>query len=395
MALATQCPHCRTTFRVAHDQLKLRAGLVRCGACKEIFNGVEHLLRADDVPQFAAFSNPAAVQAIITGAPTNALTERTPSRTMAVPLPATPSVSEKQKIDQGETNSLVTPGRQLPDPQVSASGLATAAGTESSDDPLQRMTLMDFTAFDKPEECRHAEETDPAGAVLLKASVPGRLSLAEEDANAADELGRTIKDLQRKPWRGIELSAMREAEDNRDAAESAEPGFVKRARRQQRIGRTLWMLMSIGSLVLLVGLLAQAAYTFRNQIAARLPQIAPALADACTIIGCRLDLPAQIDFVSIESSELQALASNQSAFMLATLLRNRSATSQAWPGIELTLNDVNEKAIARRVFTARDYLSSSIDSNKGFPANSEQPVKLFFELSQIRASGYRVYLFYP
>ncbi|HVL76980.1 MAG TPA: MJ0042-type zinc finger domain-containing protein, partial [Noviherbaspirillum sp.] len=43
MALATQCPHCRTTFRVAHDQLKLRAGLVRCGACKQIFNGIENL----------------------------------------------------------------------------------------------------------------------------------------------------------------------------------------------------------------------------------------------------------------------------------------------------------------------------------------------------------------
>ena len=48
MALATQCPHCHTTFRVAHDQLKLRAGLVRCGACKQIFNGIEHLLRPDE-----------------------------------------------------------------------------------------------------------------------------------------------------------------------------------------------------------------------------------------------------------------------------------------------------------------------------------------------------------
>jgi predicted Zn finger-like uncharacterized protein len=28
MALATRCPHCQTTFRVANDQLKLHAGLV-------------------------------------------------------------------------------------------------------------------------------------------------------------------------------------------------------------------------------------------------------------------------------------------------------------------------------------------------------------------------------
>src|SRR5471030_2112659 len=39
MALATKCPHCNTIFRVAHDQLKLRGGIVRCGACNEVFDG--------------------------------------------------------------------------------------------------------------------------------------------------------------------------------------------------------------------------------------------------------------------------------------------------------------------------------------------------------------------
>jgi predicted Zn finger-like uncharacterized protein len=36
MALATQCPHCLTIFRVASDQLKLRGGLVRCGSCRSL-----------------------------------------------------------------------------------------------------------------------------------------------------------------------------------------------------------------------------------------------------------------------------------------------------------------------------------------------------------------------
>ncbi len=42
--LASRCPHCKTRFRVTPAQLELRAGLVRCGACREIFNGREHLL---------------------------------------------------------------------------------------------------------------------------------------------------------------------------------------------------------------------------------------------------------------------------------------------------------------------------------------------------------------
>jgi predicted Zn finger-like uncharacterized protein len=47
MALATQCPHCQTRFRVASDQLKLRGGIVRCGACQRIFDGSAHLIDLD------------------------------------------------------------------------------------------------------------------------------------------------------------------------------------------------------------------------------------------------------------------------------------------------------------------------------------------------------------
>ncbi|MBW8900158.1 MAG: zinc-ribbon domain-containing protein, partial [Massilia sp.] len=47
MALATQCPHCHTTFRVAADQLKLRGDIVRCGACQRIFDGNAHLIDLD------------------------------------------------------------------------------------------------------------------------------------------------------------------------------------------------------------------------------------------------------------------------------------------------------------------------------------------------------------
>jgi predicted Zn finger-like uncharacterized protein len=43
MSLATRCPACGTTFRVVSDQLKLQRGLVKCGNCGEIFDGIEHM----------------------------------------------------------------------------------------------------------------------------------------------------------------------------------------------------------------------------------------------------------------------------------------------------------------------------------------------------------------
>jgi predicted Zn finger-like uncharacterized protein len=65
MALATQCPHCHTTFRVASDQLKLRGGIVRCGACQSIFDGSAHLIDLDAL----AASKEQAAQASATAAP--------------------------------------------------------------------------------------------------------------------------------------------------------------------------------------------------------------------------------------------------------------------------------------------------------------------------------------
>lgn len=48
MALASTCPHCRTSFRVVADQLKLHRGLVRCSCCGSTFSGIDHLRYIDD-----------------------------------------------------------------------------------------------------------------------------------------------------------------------------------------------------------------------------------------------------------------------------------------------------------------------------------------------------------
>lgn len=41
--LHTRCPYCRTTFRVSPQQLAARQGQVRCGHCRQVFNGQKHL----------------------------------------------------------------------------------------------------------------------------------------------------------------------------------------------------------------------------------------------------------------------------------------------------------------------------------------------------------------
>ena len=44
MLFLTRCPACNTTFRMTREQLLVRDGKVRCGACRHVFNAMEHLL---------------------------------------------------------------------------------------------------------------------------------------------------------------------------------------------------------------------------------------------------------------------------------------------------------------------------------------------------------------
>lgn len=57
--MLTRCPTCSTAFRVTPEQLKARAGKVRCGHCKAVFNALESLEDAPPVAEAAPAPPPA------------------------------------------------------------------------------------------------------------------------------------------------------------------------------------------------------------------------------------------------------------------------------------------------------------------------------------------------
>ena len=184
------------------------------------------------------------------------------------------------------------------------------------------------------------------------------------------------------------------APDHDDSAATfEEPGFVKRDRRNQKLRKAAAIVMSIGSVLLVAALFGQVITTFRNPLAAYVPALKQPLTQVCAVLGCKVELPTQIDYVTIEQGELQTLT--ETTFSFTTLLRNQSTTAQAWPHIELILDDASDKAILRRVFAPRDYLPAGAELAQGFAPHSEQSVKLYFELGQLKASGYHIAVFYP
>jgi hypothetical protein len=172
-----------------------------------------------------------------------------------------------------------------------------------------------------------------------------------------------------------------------------EPEFVKRSRRQERMGRTRRVLMAGGTIVLLLVLLAQVVLGFRNVLAAQHPAMKPALQAACAVLGCRVELPAQAENLVIETGELTSLGPD--TYALNTLLRNQGNLVLAWPSIELELTDANDKPVLRRVLAPADYLPRGTPAANGFGPHSEQPVTLHFTLGGLQPSGYHTFVFYP
>lgn len=154
------------------------------------------------------------------------------------------------------------------------------------------------------------------------------------------------------------------------------------------------ILWAMATLPLLLLLLAQTIYLFRVELAARLPVLKPALIGYCRILKCSVPLPQKVSLMSIESSELKDDPAHRNKITLGALLRNRAAYTQAFPNLELTLTDSQDKALARRIFSPRDYLSKPGDLTVGLPANQELNVKLHLDTTDLKPLGYRLVLFY-
>ncbi|MFL9924684.1 DUF3426 domain-containing protein [Herbaspirillum lusitanum] len=459
MALATQCPHCFTSFRVASDQLKLRGGLVRCGNCKQVFNGNDYLIdpAVADAQVQAAPSSPAAPtppksegKAVASAAPATpspfsglAFSERPamppPGQNFA-PQPVPPSRIPLPAAGPGVANAPANAVPAQVTPNVFRSGasheyLDAAAEAEASDaaaipdldseltrgnqafayvspqDPAFALPKTRSIDFNIPEHGANAGLAEAAGTMPVRTAIKDAGAESEtwrDEASAGhgqnDSAGSmhaeeaiaatAIDAAQAHPEDDHEDAGHDDAHAPDQADEPDEPAFVKKAERREKLGRIARAVMIVLACVLAPALLLQATYYWRNQIAATVPALRPLLAAACAGLHCTVGLPTEVEKLSLESSELQLVPPNTNIYTLSVVLRNRGASAQAWPHIELTLNNDDEKAVVRRAFRPREYLSQAQIDN-GIPGDSEQQLKLTFELSNAAPSGYRIYLFYP
>ncbi|MEO8164853.1 MAG: zinc-ribbon and DUF3426 domain-containing protein [Betaproteobacteria bacterium] len=155
------------------------------------------------------------------------------------------------------------------------------------------------------------------------------------------------------------------------------------------------LLWTLCVLLMCMTLAVQAAFAFRSEIEVLLPQSRNTYMRACEALGCTTGLPKLSNYLHIEISDLKALdPSHPQEIQLLLSIRNRAPIELAYPAFELTLTDMLEQSMARRVFLPREYLPSDAPAD-GFKAGTELPIQLYLDTGTLRAAGYRLYLFYP
>jgi len=172
------------------------------------------------------------------------------------------------------------------------------------------------------------------------------------------------------------------------------PPFMAEEEPQRR--RTwLW---AIGILLALTALLAQALYRYSAELAVQVPGVRPQLEAACQLLRCQIVLPRRVELMSIEASDLQADPRREGIIVLNAVLRNRARFAQDYPALELTLTDEGDRPLLRRVLAPRDYLDPArapLLLSEGIAPGGEASLRVFLDSSRARATGYRLYLFYP
>lgn len=377
MALATQCPHCGTLFRVAADQLKLRGGIVRCGACQQVFDGNTGLVDLTAPP--SSPPAPAVTEAAVT--PDVAATDDTeqPIYTLEFdralsPFGILPHATREEQVEAEPEAAAVVAEMPVDEEIVAAPPPDSEPEPEPESEPITRQPALDAPPLLLRESA--------GGSPPIVAPAPSLPSKSPR-ARAADARSRRSK---LTPTRIEETPKLR-------VPDIDEPEFVRRGRQREHSSKSVRIAMIASSVLLLLALIVQSMVSFRDVLAARYPALRPALVSTCALFGCTVGLPARPDALVIETGELITLGGN--AYTLNTVLRNGGDLALAWPSIELTLNDADDQPLVRRVFAPRDYVPQLADAITGFGARAEQPVKIHFRLEGLEPSGYHIAVFYP
>ena len=419
-SFVTQCPHCRTSFRVNRAQLGAAHGAVRCGACLHVFNAAQQLLeQGQQLPtapaQPAAASMPDSTQ---TSAPT-------PPPHQASAAPGTPPgknpsdtlwIHDDLDLDSLDLDEELAKLEEQ-EHQLSQQFLAldqspkyhetfqdqADSEAEAHDEQWAEALLRDEHA-ETPLSVAPLPPEEPLPPSPPAPAAPPRrepvFSLSARDTDAAEPLaeepGLSAKREPAESEFDGEADTL-DALDTPDAEPTQRQPAGKAPRSEPGLGddhlfeldeeplqldwqlpRKPWGRWLGWGLLNLLGAAALAGQylTYHFEELARQDQYRPWFEQLCPVIGCTL--PSKVDISQIKSSNLVVRSHPEfsGALVVDAILYNRAPFAQPFPLLEMRFADINGQLLASRRFKPGEYLAGELAGQAEMPPQTPIHVSL-------------------
>ncbi len=154
-----------------------------------------------------------------------------------------------------------------------------------------------------------------------------------------------------------------------------EPEFAP-ALSAPRRNRVLW---GVGSVLLMLLLVIQAGWFFRDRVVMRYPQALPYLQQLCERINCRVSRYDQLEGIRLVNRDVREHPRYSDSLLVNATMVNESDRTQAFPRVQLSLLDNEGKVLSWRRFQPEEYLDDSINRETGMQVN--EPVHFVLEVT--------------
>ena len=383
MALITRCPQCGAAFRVVPDQLRVRNGLVRCGACSTVFDGRACLVSGPGALASGSVTPPPppASAPVLSAPPRPAPPPWDEDEAAPAPSPAV--LRGREDIRRHVPAEEILPEEILPeDPYPDE-------GADRAEDGWRSPAIAPEPA---PAVFRQGRRAEPGlGVAAAAADRDAGPRLYAGDAEDGYEAGAADAGLE-----SVYGDARTRYSSATDAGR-APPAFLDQDREDRRgLLRRFW---GAGCLLALLALALQLLYVYRSDVAMAAPALRPVLEAACRPLGCAVGYARRLERISISDSSLQpprgaAAEEGRARLVLRLALRNRYDKPQHWPALVLDLTDLSDTVVVRKVLMPEDYLTP--EQLRGpFGPGGEVRLSVPLDVTGVQVNGYQLDKFFP